>query len=177
MDKLWEHWLRYWPDLVIAVVLAFVFAVVVDLLRVSSGIRACARWLKDKAAESSVAEINRRIAQQEKYRNRLQSYLDSDKAFYLAMLRNIAGLLLFMCIAGVFLILSKIRYVGFPPAPWGEVMALATLAIAIISGIYTMRLGSYDNSKFREFIGKLDVEIAKLKEVRRKLQKVHDVVE
>src|ERR1700687_4713532 len=99
MDKLGGLWLRYWPDLLIAIVLAFVFAVVVDLLRISSGIQAGARWLKDKAAESSVREINQRIAQQEKYRNRLQSYLDSDKAYYLAMLRNIAGILLFMCIA------------------------------------------------------------------------------
>lgn len=171
MDKLWELWLRYWPDLVIAVVLAFVFAVVVDLLRISSGIRASVRWLKDKAAESSVREINQRIAQQEKYRNQLQSYLDSDKAFYLAMLRNIVGLLLFMCIAGVVVILSKIKYVGFPPAPAGELIALAALGIAITSGAYTMQLGSYDNSKFTELIKKLDVEIAKLKEARDKLRK------
>jgi len=117
MHTLWDLCARYWPDLL----LAFLFAVIVELLRVSSRIREAWRWIKDKNAESSIAQINARIAEQETYRNLLQSYLASDKLLYLAVLQNITGILLFMCIGGVLLIVGRLRVIEFPGA---EIVAL-----------------------------------------------------
>jgi hypothetical protein len=162
MQTFWEICLRYWPDLAIAAVLG----VVIDLLRVGSRVREGWRWVKDKYAESSVAAINRRIAEQEKYRNTLQSYLASDKAFYLAMLQAIVGMLLFMCMAGLLLIVGRLRFIVFPGS---EIMAFAVLAIAIAAGVSTMKMGSFDGAKMRALIQKINSEIAALNEARQKL--------
>lgn len=157
-----------WPDLVVAVVLAFVFAAVADLLRVGSRIRELWRWLKDKNAEGSIASINQRIAQQEKYRNTLRAYLASDKTLYLAMLQSIVGILLFICIAGILLIFGGLKLIEFPVA---ELAAFGAIAVAIVAGLYTMQLGSFDASKIAELIGKLDAEILALEEARDKLMR------
>jgi hypothetical protein len=151
----------------VAVALAIVFAVIVDLLRISSRIRELWRWVKDKYAEGSMAGINQRIAVQEKYRNTLQAYLTSDKTFYLAILRSIVGVLLFMCIAGVILIFGGLKVLELPISLF---MALGAIVIAIAAAISTLQLGSYDSSKILELIGTLDTEIMALKEARRKLQ-------
>jgi hypothetical protein len=157
------HWLlEHWLDLVIAAVLA----IIVDLLRVGSRIREGWRWVKDKYAESSVAQIDRRIAEQEKYRNTLQSYLASDKAFYLAMLRAIVGVLLLMCIAGSLLILGSMRFIEFPGS---EITAFGVLGLAIVVGISTMQLGAFDVAKISELINKIDAELLALKEARLKI--------
>jgi hypothetical protein len=154
--------LEHWPDLIIAIVLA----IIVDLLRVGSLIREGWRWVKDKYAESSVAGIDRRIAEQQKYRNTLQSYLASDKAFYLAMLRAIIGMLLFMCIAGGILILGRMRFVEFPGS---EIVAFGVLALAIVAGVSTMQLGSFDIAKISGLINKVDSELLALNEARLKI--------
>jgi hypothetical protein len=168
ISTLWNLCVRYWPDLVVAGVFAVIFAVIVDLLRISSRIREVWRWVKDKNAESTVVNINARIAELEQYRNLLQSYLASDKLLYLALLRSITGILLFMCVAGVLLIMGKMRAVQFPGA---EIVALAAIACAIASGMSTMQLGSFDTSKISKLIEKVDTEIGGLKEARLKLQK------
>jgi hypothetical protein len=160
----WELCVRYWPDLL----LAFLFAVIVELLRVSSRIREAWRWIKDKNAESSIAQINARIAEQEKYRNTLQSYLASDKLLYLAVLRSITAILLFMCVGGAVLIVGRLRAIEFPGA---EFLALGAIILAIVGGIFTMQLGSFDTSKISDLITKVDAEIAALKEARLKREK------
>jgi hypothetical protein len=164
MNWLIEHWI----DVVVAIVLAVVCAILVDLLRVSSRVREGARWVKDKAAKSSVTRVNQRIAEQEKYRNTLQGYLGSDKLIYLAMLRSIVGLLLFMCIAGAILILGRLGLIVFPGT---ELMAFGALAIAIAAGVSTIQFGSFDSSKMLELINKIDSEILALKETRLKLER------
>jgi|SRR6266851_3178581 hypothetical protein len=166
--------MRPWPDLVVAIVLAIVFAALADLLRFGSRIREGWRWVKDKYAESSIVAINRRIAEQEQYRNSLQQYLDSDKAFYLAILRSIVGVLLFMCLSGILLILGRLNVM---PPFLSDVMSLAVLGIAIVAAITTMQLGSYDAEKISTLIQKIDAEILGLIETRTKLQKSHHVVE
>jgi hypothetical protein len=164
MRILWELGARYWPDFVVAVVLA----VLVDMLRISSHIREGWRWLKDKLAEGSIADLNKRIGAQEQYRDTLQSYLASDKAFYLAILRSMAGILLIMCIAGMLLIMGRLRAIEFPGA---EFLAVGALAVGIIVGISTMQLGSYDTSKISELIRKVDAELERLRDARSKLTK------
>jgi hypothetical protein len=157
------HWfLEHWPDLVIAAVLG----VFIDLLRVGSRIREGWRWVKDKYAETSVAQINRRITEQEKYQNTLQSYLASDKAVYMAMLRAIVGMLLFMCTAGSILILGRMRLVQFPGS---EIVAFGVLVLTIVAGISTMQPGSFDVAKISELIKKVDAELLALNEARLKM--------
>ena len=162
MYTLWDISVRYWPDLVIAALLA----VLVDVLRVRSRILEAWRWLKDKNAESSVVQINDRIAQQEKYRDMLQGYLASDKMLYLATLRSIVGILLLMCAAGAVLILGRLGFVEFPGS---EIVGFAVLLLGIVAGIYTTQLGLFDPSKMSGLIKNVDTEISKLKEARQKL--------
>jgi hypothetical protein len=164
IHTLWGLCVRYWPDLV----LALLFAAIAESLRVGSRIREGWRWFKDKNAESSIANINLRITQQETFRNLLHSYLASDKLLYLAVLRNMTLILIFMCIAGLLLIIGTLfRAVEFPGA---EFVALFALISAIAGGVYTMQLGSYDTSKISKLIEKIDTEILALKEARRELQ-------
>jgi hypothetical protein len=164
------YWfLEHWPDVVLAIGLA----IVVDLLRLRSRTSEAWRWTKDKLAEGSVADITRRIAQQEKYRNSLQSYLASDKAFYMAMLRSLVGILLFMCIAGAIVLLDRLGVMIFPV---GAFAALGALIMAITAGVYTMQLGTFDASKLSELITKVDAEIAELKEARSRLQKARNII-
>ncbi len=169
MKELWDLWVRYWPDLVIAVI----FAVIVDLLRVSSLVRAGWRWVKDKIAAGSLYRLNNRIAEQKRYRDMLQSYIKSDKAFYLATLRAIMGLLMLFSIAGVSLILERL---GLFPYPVAELMALAAIVTAIVAGIYTVRIVSFDNSKLAELVQTLDREIALLEQRRTALENAHNIV-
>jgi hypothetical protein len=164
-QTVWYWLIEHWFDIVFAIGLA----VLVDLLRVSSRIREGWRWVKDKYAESSIAALNRRIAEQEKYRDTLQTYLASDKAVYLAMLRSIVGILLFMCVAGITVIIGRLRF--FAAFPGMEVIALGALTLAVGAGVSTMQLGSLDTSKTSELIRKLDAEILALKETRNTLQK------
>jgi hypothetical protein len=163
---------RFWSDFVIAAVLAVVLAVLVDLLRVGSRIREIGRWIKDKNAAMSVVTINQRIVVLEKSRASLQGYLVSDKLLYLAVLRSIVGVLLFMCLAGIVLIFGGLKLM---PLGLAQLMALTTLAVAITAGLFTMQLGSFDGSKISKLIKNLDAEIAGLTEARAKLQKSHNL--
>jgi hypothetical protein len=162
-----------WRELGVATALAIVVGVILDLLRVGSRIREGWRWVKDKYAEGSIAAINQRIGEQEKYRNTLRTYLASDKTFYLAMLRSIVGILLFMCAAGLVLILGRLKVMIYPLS---EAIALAIFIIAIAAGISTMQFGSFDASKISEPIRKVDAEILALEEARRNLQESHNIV-
>jgi hypothetical protein len=165
IHDLWDLCVRYWPDLV----LALLFAAIAETLRVGSRIREGWRWFKDKTAESSIANINVRVTQQEAFRNLLQSYLASDKLLYLAVLRNMTLILIFMSLAGLVLIVGTLfRAIEFPGA---EFVALFALISAIGGGVYTMQLGSYDTSKISKLIEKIDTEIAALKEARLKLER------
>jgi hypothetical protein len=164
---------HYLQDLGVATILAIVLAVLIDLLRVSSRIREGWRWVKDKMAQSSVAELNRRIAEQETYRTTLLSYLNSDKAFYVAILRSMVGTLLFMCIAGLVLLFGRLKVIAFPVA---ELMAVGVLAVAIVAGISAMQLGSFDASTLSKLIKRYDEELVRLQEARSKLQKSHNII-
>ena len=103
----------------------------------------------------------------------MQSYLNSDKTFYVAILRSMAGVLLFMCVAGMVLIIGRLGAMAFPIA---EFMALGVLVVAITAGISTLQLGSFDASKISDLIRSYDAELLRLKEARSKLHKAHDII-
>lgn len=66
--------MRLWPDIVLAAGVAVVFAVLVDLFRVGSQIRNGTRHVKNKLSERSVARLSKRIAELERYKNRVERY-------------------------------------------------------------------------------------------------------
>ena len=151
--------MRWWPDIVLAVGLAAVFAVVVDLLRVGSRIRNGTRHLKNKLSERSVARLRKRIAELEQYRDRVALYLSSDRALYLTALGIILGVLTFISSGAIIAILDRLGAI-----PNGDILTLMPFAIAIVLAVYGMRLASLVTpEKVSELIATLDADIADLK--------------
>lgn len=153
MQSAWEIWVRYWPDFVIALVLA----VIVDSLRIGSLIRGGVRRIQDRLAEQSVASLRARIQVQERYREGIARYLTSDKGLYLHTLVVVLTVLLLMCAGAVVLLLE-------PIVPDVRLLGLGIFTIAIVSCVYGMRLASLDTRpKVEDLLAKLDAEIAKMK--------------
>ena len=168
--KVWYWLIEHWPDLV----LALAFGVIIDLLRIGSLVRSAARHIKNKLAEQSVAHLDSRITEQEKYRDTVQRYIASDKMLYLATLRSITGVLMFMCMAAVVIILGRLGLLAFPG---DDLIAIGIIAVAIGAGVSTMQLTAvHDSSKGSELVRKLNAEILTLKEARTKRQQSHNVV-
>jgi hypothetical protein len=79
----------------IAFVLAVIVAMILDLFKVAgSHLRDFGRFLKNKAAEQSVARLRSRIKELEKYKASLTLFMSSDKAHYLNAFRILLGTLL-----------------------------------------------------------------------------------
>jgi hypothetical protein len=154
---IWKLCVLYWPDFL----LALVFAIVVDLLRIGSIIRDGVRRIKNKLAERSVAQLQKRIVDQERYRNMIAAlYLESDKALYLHILGMVLAVLLLICVSAILFILGTL---GLGPAGL-EIMIVGFLAIAVVFAVYGLRLAALDTRpKVSEMITKLDAGIATLK--------------
>jgi hypothetical protein len=152
--------LQHWPDIVVAIVLA----AIADLLRIGSFVRSSARHIKNRLAEQSAGRLRKRIAQLQTYRDALRENVSSDKALYLGTLRFIIAVLLFMCIAGMLLIMYHLRIV-----PNGDIGALFVLAFAVGIGTQALRLAGLDTKhKLSDFIGKLDRDISALQDKLRR---------
>jgi hypothetical protein len=155
MHSAWEIWSRYWPDFVVALVLA----VIVDSLRIGSLIRTGVRRIQDRLAEQSTASLRTRIQNQEGYRTTLASYLTSDKGLYLHTLGMVLVVLLLMCVGTVILLLERMV-----PERGVDLLALGIFAIAIVFCVHGIRLASLDTRpKVEELLAKLDAEIAAMK--------------
>jgi hypothetical protein len=174
----WDLIVDHWVDIVIGAVFAVIFGVIIDLLKIGSRVRAVFRHLKNKLAEQSVESLRTRIAQQEKSRDRIASFLSSDKALYLYTLRYIIAILILICVAAgasVFndlLALNKVvpglrlilfgRVMSFPVN--FKVVALLIFALAAVLGIYSIRIASWDtHAKISKVVTKFDDEIAVMK--------------
>jgi len=123
--------MRWWPDIVLAVVLTLVFAVVVDVLHVGSRTRDFTRHLKNKLSERSVARLRKRIAELQQYRDRVSLHLSSDRALYLTALGTILGVMAFISLGAMIAILDRIGVLRN-----GDILALMPLAIAIVLAVY-----------------------------------------
>src|ERR1035441_2627961 len=158
--SIWDFVVQHWTELVFAVIFAIVFGVLADFVQPASRLRAAIRHLKNKLAEQSAARLRTRIAETERYRDRVAVYLASDKAHYLATLQFILGILLLMCMgAGVFL-MGRLTLI---PGDF-ELVALAPIAVAMVLAVSALRMASWDTRpKISEVIEKLDREIAGLK--------------
>jgi hypothetical protein len=79
----------WWHDTWLAILLAIIFAIVADTMRVGSYVREAFRHIKNKAAEYSVAWLEMRINAMEREKKDLGTYLSSDKPLYVELLRSI----------------------------------------------------------------------------------------
>lgn len=165
-------------DLVVAVALAvffaLVFAIVVDLLRVGSRIRDFVRFIRNKLSEKSVARLQTRIKQLEKYRDSLGLMMSSDKAHYLGTFRLILGILLCMCIGMIVFITGHFVSPMLSPFTLGEsqavhsmdLLAIFIFTIAIAIAAQGLNVASWDTRpKVAEQIKKYDAEIANPKAI------------
>jgi hypothetical protein len=150
-----EIWVRYWPDLLVALVLA----VIVDSLRIGSLIRAGVRRIQDRLAEQSIASLRTRIQNQERYRDTVASYLTSDKGLYLHTLGIVLSVLSCICMGAVVLLLGRLV-----PESGVDLLALAIFASALVFCVYGIQLASLDKRpKIEELLAKLGAEIAQMK--------------
>ena len=126
VEPLLDFFAHHWLDIALAVV----FAIVADLIRIGSLIRAGVRHVKNRLAEQSLARLRKRIDELEKYRATLSLYLNAERALYLHALGMILAVLVSMCFAGIVLVLE--RFGLFPNA---EIFAAGMLGIAIVFGV------------------------------------------
>ena len=165
-------------DLVVAAALAvffaLVFAIVVDLLRVGSRIRDFVRFIRNKLSEKSVARLQKRIKELEKYRDSLVLMMSSDKAHYLGTFRLILGILLCMCIGMIVFITGHFVSPMLSAFTLGESQAVRSMdlfaififTIAIAIAAQGLNVASWDTRpKVAEQIKKYDAEIDNLKAI------------
>jgi hypothetical protein len=122
-------------DLIIAFVFAIIGAVFWDAVK--TGSVAGVRQLKNKLAERSVARLQERIIQLQKYRDTINSYISSDRALYLATLQLILAILILACMGAVAVILDSLlpsQLLRF------SIVAVFIFAVAIVLGVYGVQL-------------------------------------
>jgi len=158
----WGFIASHWFD----IFLAFLWAVIADLLSLRSRIFAFEHYVKNKRSERSAAKLQERITQLEKQRDSYTAYLHSDKALYLANFHTLFGVLLAIAIAAALNVLSEMQPAfGIRPAfPLG-IFSLLFYFLAIVLAIQGITKASLDTrEKISESIAKLELEIADLKE-------------
>ena len=157
-----------------ALFFALVFAIVADLLRVGSRIRDFVRFIRNKLSEKSVARLQERIKQLEKYRDSLALMMSSDKAHYLGTFRLILGILLCMCIGAIIFItgdfvsprLSAFTLAASEAVHGMDLLAVLMFSIAIAIAAQGLNVASWDTRpKVAEQIKKYDAEIANLEAI------------
>jgi hypothetical protein len=143
--------LREW---VVAGILALLAAAILDLLPVGeSRILKCARLVKNKLSEKSVARLKKRIEELEKYKRNLDLMLNSDKALYLNTFRAIFGTLLFMGIGAILTTLrhSEMLAVARPESPGAlatlDMAAIMMFALAIVVALSSLTITVAEDNK------------------------------
>lgn len=108
LQAIWQFLSNRWPDIGLAIVLAVVFAIIADLMRIGSRIREAIRHFKNRLAERSVARLRARIKYLERERSGLAALLASDKGLYLQTLRSILTVLLLASLGGILLAIGPL---------------------------------------------------------------------
>jgi hypothetical protein len=147
---LWGFIVSHWFE----VVLALIFAVIAELLRIRSRLGTVLRHIKNKQSERSARLLRERIKQLETQRDQYAAYSTSDKALYLATFRVVIGILTFMAL-GAGLAVLPIRGINL-------VVAFCYFT-AVIVAIQGFNLSALDTkAKVSGMIAKLDSEIGEL---------------
>ncbi len=150
-----------WVEILIAVLLAAIFAVVADALSVGSAVRASIRQMRNRLAERSFTRIRNRIKQLNLQRSGVALYASSDKALYLNTLRLLLGMLVLGFTGIAVMIFPSVMGLYFPGV---RLIALLLFAMTVVIGIYGITLTALDTrEKVAELLEKLDSEIDGLK--------------
>jgi hypothetical protein len=160
-----RNWIVSHP-VIFAVVLALAFALGMDLLAISSRIRRGFRGIKNKWSERSVSRLRKRIEQLEAYRDRIDSYLNSDKALYLATLGIVITLIILLASGAGLVVLSDVLRDAEPTKihPPFRLFGLLFYLIAIGAGFQGVKIAGLDSKeKISQMVAKLNSEIANLK--------------
>jgi hypothetical protein len=145
-DFIATHWFE--------IVLALIFAVIAELLRIRSQLGTVIRHIKNKLSERSARQLRERIKQLETQRDQYAAYSTSDKALYLATFRIVIGILTFVALGAGLTML---------PIPGINLAAAFCYFVAVIAGIQGFKISALDTrSKVSEMIAKLDSEIGNL---------------
>jgi hypothetical protein len=154
MTIVFRYLFDHWPDIALALALA----VIADYVRVGSRLREAVESFRNKRAERSVARLRERIAELEKYRDRLVGYSTSQQGIYMPVLGVIAMMLIFMCIGIVFALLEHagIRI--------GIVLSVTPFVFAGLFGImgYNYAVGVW-TPEYSGLINKTEANIQRLK--------------
>src|SRR6266404_1760591 len=149
--------IRNWQGFLVAIVCAEL----AEILRIRSRTLAAIRHLKNKLSERSVARLQKRIAQQENYRDSVKADASSDKALYLDTLRLVLAVLMFMC-AGAVVTIFSVLFLPNDPGPLLTATFLFSVG-AVVAG-YGLRIaGLHTRSQVCELVANLDREIEELK--------------
>jgi hypothetical protein len=154
--------IRHWLDFLLAVL----FAIIADLLRIGSALRAGMRDIKNKLSERSVARLRKRIAQLEKSRELYKSFLSSDKVLYLHTFQLVLAILLSWSVGAIIFIFGLFKGTSTPTFPNPRnFFSLALLPFAFAAslcawGIKVTALNTRE--KVSAMVEKLDSEIADL---------------
>jgi hypothetical protein len=162
---LWNYVVQHSIEIVVAVVLALVFALIMDFLQPASRLGAAVRHYKNWHSERSMAALRERIARQERYRNTVASFLASDKSLYLVTLQYIIAMLLLMCMAAAIVIVGQLMQRLAPSPDSGlRVVGLLPLVLAGVLGVYGLRTASWDtHARVSDVVAELDKEIGEMK--------------
>jgi hypothetical protein len=163
-----------WQDIVVAIALAIIFAFIVavifEVFNVGTRIRDRLRRLRDKWSNYSAAQLRKRIAEVERYR----ATFTSDKGIYLGVFRVTLVMLASMSMGWAVLILGHtwpFRSFFSGQVPLLDFWALFFFALVVIGAIQGVHIAGLDTkTKTDEMIGKLDDEIAGLREQLRLLE-------
>jgi hypothetical protein len=157
-----------WHELWIAGVLALVFAVIADLMRIGSRLRDGARRFKNRLSEYSAGNILKRIKVLEREKNRYLSYVASEKALYLYTFRTLMGILALMSGSGFLIGIREMLLMNAETAEFGRLMTIYVMMLffsAFMFAVGGMKVTSWDTSdKIMVQVGKLDKEIEKLQD-------------
>lgn len=165
-----------WRDIVIALVLAVIFAVIVDAMKVGSGIRAAIRHVRNRLAERSIEKLRKRLDELKKGKARLVECLTSDRALYLYVLQFIAGVLGTLAMSFCCFVISESgidSWLGFfgPATPGLRFSAIFGSALAAMFAWTTARICREGRGMILEEVSRLDKEIGDLE---MKLKKKED---
>lgn len=157
LHRVWSHLSAHPEDIAWAAFFALLFALILDSLDENGRVRTGIRHIKNKRAERSVTQLRKRIDALKVRRNTIASYLDSDKALYLTILRIVIVMLIAIATGESVLVVGGL---GLGPI---IVFAIFFFALAIVGGIQGLKTTELDSrEKITETITKLDSEITDL---------------
>jgi cytochrome c biogenesis protein CcdA len=145
VSVIWNWVVAYPIDMAIAVVLALIAAILIELFKFGW------RRFRNLLSPTTIRSIDRQIKEQIEWRR----IITNDKALYLAMFRTLFGVILLLCVIGATFILS---FVAIDPNT-AKVTRMAADWMLIVVGfvcISVMKTAALDNKE------RLDARVAKI---------------